>query len=184
MMKHNSSVKANKTIHNTSASNKIFSGSKSSESKEQTKQRLEKLAWLLDNSIAVPGTGFRVGLDGIMGLIPGVGDVAGSVLSSYILAEAARLGVSKLTLMHMGFNILVESIVGLIPFIGDLFDFAWKANQKNVELLRKHIENPPAAKKSDRLIGWMIIAILVLALIGFAYLGFSVMIWFIGLLIG
>lgn len=170
-------------MSNTSVSNKTFSNSDSN-SKEQTKQRLEKLAWLLDSSIAVPGTGFRVGLDGIIGLVPGVGDAVGSVLSSYILAEAARLGVSKLTLMHMGFNILIESIIGLIPFVGDLFDFAWKSNQKNVELLYKHLENPPAAKKSDRLIGWMLLAVLILALVGFAYLGVSVMIWFVGLFIG
>lgn len=152
-------------------------------SNEQTKKRLEKLAWLLDSSITVPGTGFRVGLDGIIGLIPGIGDAVGSVVSSYILAEGARLGVSKLTLMHMGFNILIESIVGLIPFVGDLFDFAWKANQKNVELLYRHLESPPAAKKSDRLTAWVLLTVLILALIGVVYLGFSVMTWFIGLFI-
>jgi hypothetical protein len=168
-------------MSNTSFSNKDFADSRS---KEQTKQRLEKLAWLLDSSIAVPGTGFRVGLDGIIGLIPGIGDAIGSVVSSYILTEAARLGVSKLTLMHMGFNILIESVVGLIPFVGDLFDFAWKANQKNVELLHKHIESPPAAKKSDRLAGWVLLTVLILALIGMVYVGFSVLGWFVGLLVG
>jgi hypothetical protein len=170
----------------TSASNKVFADTTSKEKidKEQTKQRLEKLAWLLDNSIKVPGLGFRVGLDGIVGLIPGIGDAVGSVLSSYILAEAARLGVSKLTLMHMGFNILIDAVVGLIPFVGDLFDFAWKSNQKNIELLQKHIESPPAAKKSDRLIAWVLLIIFLLALIGVIYLGFSVIGWFIDLLVG
>ncbi|MEZ5582560.1 MAG: DUF4112 domain-containing protein [Candidatus Competibacteraceae bacterium] len=90
------------------------------------RNRLNRMAWFLDNSIPVPGMGgYRVGADGLIGLIPGIGDAFGAVLSTYILGEAARLGVPKSVLLRMLFNIVIESIIGLIPFAGDIFDMAW-----------------------------------------------------------
>jgi Domain of unknown function (DUF4112) len=91
---------------------------------------LEILAWLLDSSIAVPGTNFRVGLDSLIGLIPLIGDAIGMALSSYILFMAAKLGVPRVTLLRMGFNVTLEGVVGLVPVAGDLFDMAWKANRR------------------------------------------------------
>lgn len=102
-------------------------------------QRLRKLSRLLDNAIAIPGTKFRVGLDPIIGLIPGAGDLVGTALSAYIVIEAARLGVPRSALGKMISNILLESVVGTIPVLGDWFDFAWKANTKNMELLETHL---------------------------------------------
>ncbi|WP_232818210.1 DUF4112 domain-containing protein [Zobellella maritima] len=102
-----------------------------------TRARLARLAWLLDSSIRLPG-GFRIGLDGIIGLVPGVGDLAAAGLSSYILMEAARMKVPGSLLARMGLNVLLELLVGTIPVIGDLFDFAFKANKRNVRLIEAY----------------------------------------------
>jgi hypothetical protein len=86
----------------------------------------------------------------VIGLIPGIGDAAGAVLSSYILLEAGRLGVSRSTLLRMGANVLLDSAVGLIPLAGDLFDAGWKANQKNLVLLERSLAAPGLARRRDR----------------------------------
>src|SRR5687767_11533121 len=89
--------------------------------------RVRALAWLLDRSIPIGG-GWRVGLDPILGLLPGAGDWIGAVLSLYVVFESARLGAPAHLLLRMGGNILVEALIGTVPLIGDLFDFAWQAN--------------------------------------------------------
>lgn len=109
--------------------------------------RVNRLAWLLDNSIRVPGTDFRIGLDALLGLLPGGGDVAGVLFSGYIVLEAARMGVPGRTLFLMVSNIAVEALVGAVPVAGDLFDAAWKANLRNAALLNAWLDVPgvPAA---------------------------------------
>lgn len=102
-------------------------------------RRLQRLADLLDSRFRVPGTGWRVGLDGIVGLIPGVGDTATGLLSSYIVLEAWRLGVRKRTLSKMIWNVGVDFLVGSVPLFGDLFDIAWKSNTKNIKLILKDV---------------------------------------------
>src|SRR5688572_19744814 len=92
-------------------------------------RRLRSLAWLLDNSIPLPG-GFRVGLDAIIGLIPGVGDAIGGLISTYLINEARMMGAPRSVLLRMTGNVLLETIIGVIPFAGDLFDAAYKANTK------------------------------------------------------
>ena len=109
---------------------------------ETTRERLNRLAWLLDNSIPIPGLRFRIGLDALIGLIPGIGDAVGVLLSTYILGEAARLGVPKTILIRMAFNVAIEGVIGIIPFAGDVFDAAWKANQRNVRLIGAYLDNP------------------------------------------
>ena len=98
-------------------------------------RRVGRLSRLLDEWMRIPGTSYRTGLDGLLGLVPGVGDAAGAILSAYILYEAKQLGVPTTTLMRMGGNVALETIVGAIPIIGDLFDVAWKANKKNLALI-------------------------------------------------
>jgi hypothetical protein len=99
-------------------------------------RRLERLAWLLDRAIPVGRS--RIGLDPILGLVPGVGDAVGALLSLYVLYEGARLGAPGHILIRMTGNILVESVVGAIPVLGDLFDFVWQANSRNMRLIHKY----------------------------------------------
>lgn len=149
-------------------------------------QRLQSLSRLLDSIIPLPG-GYRIGIDGLLGLIPGIGDIAGGVASSYIIIESARLGASATTLLRMVFNVLVESIIGLIPFLGDLFDFVWKANEKNTALMEKqlHAAQPPDSPE-HRLKLTVVIIILVLfsCIMVLAYLGFMILIHLIEALRG
>lgn len=137
-----------------------------------SRQRLRRLAWLLDSSIGLPGTRFRIGLDGLIGLIPGIGDAIGALLSSYILAEAARLNAPKTVILHMGFNVLVDTLLGIIPVLGDFFDMAWKANQRNIKLLDAYAENPRGVTTSSRLIVWAVALVLGVVIILIAVLGF------------
>lgn len=118
---------------------------------ESVRRRLARLAWLLDNSIPLPGTRLRIGIDAIFGLVPGLGDALGVLLSSYIVREAARLGAPPSVLAHMAFNVAIEGIVGIVPFLGDVFDAAWKANQRNYALLETHLVQPQRAARSSRL---------------------------------
>lgn len=98
-------------------------------------KRMQRLAWLLDESIRLPG-GFRIGADGILGLIPGIGDVTGAVIGSYIIYEARQMGAPRTLLFRMFGNTVLETLIGSIPLIGDLFDFYFKANSRNLKLLQ------------------------------------------------
>ena len=80
-------------------------------------EHLERLAWILDSAIRVPGTNYRIGIDGLIGLLPGFGDLVGALLSSYIIAGAAQLGVPSVVLIRMALNIAIESIVGVVPVL-------------------------------------------------------------------
>ena len=115
--------------------------------KQEKAQRLEKLAWILDSVIPIPGTNWRIGLDGLIGLIPGVGDIIAGAMSTYILYQALRMGGPTMVVGRMLLNIVMESVVGVIPFFGDIFDFAFKANKRNVELLREYVDQPDTVKR-------------------------------------
>lgn len=129
------------------------------------------LARLLDTAVRVPGTSFRIGLDPILGLLPGFGDAAGVLLSISILFSAARLGVPKATLLRMGVNVAVEAIIGTVPLFGDLFDAGWKANTRNVSLIERHLEDPRSAARSGSRWLWTLavaIGAILLLLVGAA----------------
>ncbi len=138
---------------------------------------LERLAWWLDSAFVVPGTRFRVGLDALIGLVPGIGDLVGTALSAYIVAVAARRGLPGSVLLRMAFNVGVETIVGAVPLLGDLFDAAWKANQRNVALLRQYAAVPARAHAQSRLVvaGWFLALLAVAA--SFVTLTFLVIRW-------
>lgn len=103
----------------------------------------------MDTAIPLPG-GLRIGWDGIIGLIPGVGDVVGLGVSSYIVMGAAKLGASKATLFRMVLNVIMETAIGAIPLVGDVFDLVYKANVRNMALLDKQLEDPEATSRESR----------------------------------
>lgn len=107
---------------------------------ERALERLDRMAHLLDARLRIPGTGWRIGIDGLVGLIPGIGDLATTVLSLYIIGEAARHGLPRTRLLRMGWNVAVDTVIGTIPVVGDLFDIGWKANRRNVDLLRDTLQ--------------------------------------------
>ena len=109
---------------------------------ERQLQSLDRLAWLLDSSIRIPGTNRTIGLDGIIGLLPGVGDVISGVLSGYIVVKALLMGLPIFVIARMVMNIMLEGIVGVIPVVGDLFDFIFKANRRNVRLMQTYLQSP------------------------------------------
>ena len=126
------------------------------DAKTPTVRRLRQLSRLMDNLITIPGTKVGVGLDPILGLLPIGGDFLGIILSCYIVVEAARIGVSRATLGRMVVNIIVDGLVGAFPMLGDLFDFAWKANTLNIQLLEEHLKSPGQTQKADK---WFILAL-------------------------
>jgi hypothetical protein len=105
---------------------------------------------MMDEAVRVPGTPLRIGLDGLLGLIPGVGDLAGGLLSSWFIVAAARLGAPPSVLARMGLNIGLDAVTGAVPLAGDLFDFAWKANRRNLALLERHLAEPDRVRRSSR----------------------------------
>lgn len=113
-------------------------------------ERLRRLARLLDSAVQIPGTRFRFGLDPIIGLVPGIGDVIAAIFSTYIVYQGARLGASRSILIRMLGNVGVDTLVGEIPLLGDLFDFGWKSNTRNIALLEQHLQRPATAKAASR----------------------------------
>lgn len=102
--------------------------------------RVEAVARLMDSAFEIPGTKIRMGLDGIIGLVPIIGDFISSLISSYIIWEAKNLGVSRFTLMRMMGNVAIDTVVGIVPLLGDAFDVAFRTNMKNLALLKRHLE--------------------------------------------
>jgi hypothetical protein len=139
---------------------------------QQRREQLQRLAWLLDSSIAIPGTRFTFGVEALLGLVPFVGDAAGVLLSSYILLEAARMGAPKALVFRMAVNVAIEGIVGAVPLLGDIFDAAWKANQRNVRLLEAHFGEPKRATVDNRRWAVVVIAGLVVLFIFVGALSF------------
>jgi Domain of unknown function (DUF4112) len=133
------------------------------ESHLQTLQHLRQLSRLLDSAIGIPGTRFRLGLDPILGLIPGGGDIVGALLSAYIVFRAAQMGVPTESLGKMVTNILVESLLGTVPLVGDVFDVGWKANIRNVELLEAHLGSPEPTRTANT--GFIVFALVALILV-------------------
>jgi Domain of unknown function (DUF4112) len=138
-------------------------------------RRMRQLSQLLDGAIVIPGTKQRIGLDPILGLIPGGGDTVSAALSGYIIIEAARMGLPRAALMRMVMNIAVDTIVGSVPVLGDIFDVFSKANLRNMQIVESHAQAPAPSAKADKLF----IALLIIGLLGFALtVGFiTVAIW-------
>jgi hypothetical protein len=133
--------------------------------------RARALARLLDSAVTVPGTNIRFGADSLIGLIPGLGDIAGAVLSGYIVLVATRLGAPASVVARMLLNIGVDTVVGSVPVLGDLFDVAWKSNQMNVALLERQLSAPIATRRTSR---WLVTGVIVVAISLFVLAGVGV----------
>lgn len=112
--------------------------------------RLESIAHWLDSRFLIPGTSIRFGLDSLFGLIPGVGDTLGLAASFYIYRHAGRLGLPFPVRMKMLWNIFIDWLVGLTPLAGDIFDIGFKANRRNLALIRRHIHGTHDMKKAQK----------------------------------
>lgn len=138
---------------------------------------VDRLAWLMDDLFRVPGLGWRFGLDALVGLIPGFGDTATSLVSIYILATAVRYRVPKITLLRMGVNIGIDYVVGSLPLVGDVADAWWKSNRMNVELLRKRATVSAEEARAGRISDWIFVGGLIAVLAALAVGSFAVTIY-------
>jgi hypothetical protein len=116
---------------------------------QQSLARLEALAKLMDGAFTIPGTNIRMGLDGIIGLVPVAGDLVAGLISSYMIWEARQLGASRWVIARMTANTLLDTTIGAIPIAGDAFDVLFRANMKNMALLRRHLERRGVAKPAS-----------------------------------
>ena len=149
----------------------------------QTKKQIEiekgldDLSRYLDGLFRIPGTGWRFGLDSLIGLIPNVGDTLTSLASFYILFAGVRYGVPKITLLRMAFNICLDYVVGAIPFLGDIFDFFWKSNKQNMDLIRARASGHGKGKTSDYIFVFGLIGLLIAILIGSIIVSALILLW-------
>jgi hypothetical protein len=120
--------------------------------------RARTLARLLDTAITIPGTGIRFGADAVLGLVPGLGDVAGALLAGYLVVLAERLGAPRSVILRMLGNVALDTLGGTVPVAGDVFDVAFKSNVRNVALLERALERPAETRRASRLLVWGTIA--------------------------
>ena len=137
---------------------------------------LRRWATLLDSAFRVPGTRWRVGLDPILGLVPGAGDLVTPVFGVLILLHAVRVRIPKVVLARMVLNTLLDLLLGIVPVAGDVFDFAWKANARNFALLERHAHPGVPPTLGD----WLFVLLCVLVIVAVAVLPVLVFIWLLG----
>jgi hypothetical protein len=131
----------------------------------------EQVEWLrhwshlLDSRFQVPGTGFRFGLDPILGLVPGLGDAVTPLFSSLVILQGVRMGIPRVVQARMVLNVFIDMIVGFVPFVGDLFDFAWRSNTRNLQLLERHAYEVVAPTRGDWLFVGGVLTVLALSVI-------------------
>ncbi len=136
------------------------------EKQVKVEKSLDELSYYLDGLFKVPGTGWRFGLDSVIGLIPNVGDTLTVLPAFYILVAGVRYGVPKITLLRMAFNIGLDYVVGMIPFVGDAFDFVWKANNQNMNLIRTRAAGLGKGTTSDYVFVFGLMGLLIAILVG------------------
>jgi Domain of unknown function (DUF4112) len=134
---------------------------------------LRKVAQLLDSAFVVPGTSYRVGLDPILGLVPGLGDLVSPLFTLGILWQARELALPKVVQLRMIVNVAIDALIGAVPVAGDLFDFAWKANTMNLALLERHAQEERRASTGD----WLFVALMVTLVVLVAVIPFVIVGW-------
>jgi len=134
--------------------------------------RVERIARVLDEAIRIPGTNIRVGLDAVIGLIPGVGDAAGLALGSWFIYEAHRLGAPAELKWKMVRNVGIDAVSGLVPVLGDLVDVAYRSNRRNLDLLRGHFK--PSERPQPAARPWRA-ALVIASILGALWLAYALM---------
>jgi hypothetical protein len=132
-------------------------------------KRARRVAHVLDDLIRIPGTRWRIGLDPLLGLIPGAGDWMGWAASLHLMATAVRAGADAWTLCRMAGNLILDAVVGAVPVLGDAFDMAWKANDRNLRLLERVVADPGGTRSASRLAVGAVFGGTLLALTGAAW---------------
>lgn len=150
--------------------------------KVEIEESLDQISRWMDGLFRIPGVGWRFGLDALVGLIPGVGDTATTLVSFYILAAGVRYRVPKVTLLRMGMNIGIDYLLGAVPVVGDLFDAVWKANQMNVQLLRERATVSAEEARSGRLSDWLFVGLIILILIALLVITVGVSVYLLTLI--
>lgn len=140
---------------------------------QQRVAALRRIAELLDSAFVVPGTSYRVGLDPIVGLIPGLGDLVSPLFALVILWQARDLGLPLVVRLRMIGNVAIDAMLGAVPIGGDLFDVAWKANLRNLVLLERHAAGARRASAGD----WLFVGLFMLLVLAIAVLPFLVLGW-------
>ncbi|HYG70543.1 MAG TPA: DUF4112 domain-containing protein [Anaeromyxobacteraceae bacterium] len=135
------------------------------------------VAALLDDAVEIPGTGWRVGLDPVIGLVPGVGDLVTAIASTWMLVTAWRLGAPASVLTRIVLNLGVDAVIGAIPFAGDVFDFGWKANRRNLRLLEGWLERPRETRRASRLTVAALLLVVALVVAACLYAAWAVVRW-------
>ena len=135
----------------------------------QIERELEVLARVMDNQFVIPVLGWRFGLNAIIDLIPGIGDIATSLVAVYVLVSAVRYRVPKITLLRMAVNIAIYFVVGLLPWIGDLFDAWWKPNIRNLKLLQNRATVSPDEAHAGRKSDWLFVGVIVASLLALLF---------------
>ena len=166
------------------ASKRVAVAEREPRPRADVERSLDQLSLWMDGLFRIPGTGWRIGLDALVGLIPGVGDFATTAVSLYILAAGVRYRVPKVTLLRMAANIGVDYLLGSIPVVGDVFDAAWKSNQVNVDLLRRRASVSQEEAAHGRASDWLFLAVLVLGLLTLLVGSIALSLWLLMQLVG
>lgn len=145
--------------------------------RDEQREQVRALARLLDSRFRLPGTQRRFGVDGLLGLVPGIGDVAGLALSTVVIAQAVRLGAHGATVGRMVLNVALDAVVGTVPVVGWVFDFAFKANTRNVELLERHTVDPETTGIESRKAIRRTILALIVSVVVVVFAVFALLAW-------
>lgn len=145
----------------------------------RSREQLKRLSTLLDSKFQLP-FGWRIGWDGILGFIPGVGDVLTNIVSFYIVYQAAMMGCPPSIILKMAINILVDNLIDAVPILGNFFDFMWKANNSNVALLEAYLNNPQHAVRASRIHVFLVLCLVVAFFVASIALTYYLAVWLWG----
>src|SRR6266545_2959251 len=140
-------------------------------------RRVGFVSRLMDDLVPIPGTSHRIGLDPVLGLVPGAGDLVSAIAGGWILVEAVRFGIPAVVLLRMAWNTTVDLVVGAVPLLGDLFDVAFRSNRRNLELFRRHALDPAASTAEH----WTFVAGLVVVMFGLLWLLWTAVAWLLSI---